>query len=249
MHATSPSTVLLTGATGGIGQAIAHTFARTGARLAISGTRHDALSALQIALKKEGAADVLILPASLGEDGTPQQLVESTEKHFGHLDVLIANAGITRDALLMRMSDDDWDQVLLINLRAIFQMCRAAIRGMIKRRTGRIINIASVVGVTGNAGQTNYTASKGGLISFTKSLALEVASRGITANAIAPGFIRTPMTSSMSEPAQEKILSTIPMGRMGTPEDIASGALFLASEGARYITGQTLHINGGLTMP
>ncbi len=235
---------LLTGATGGIGQAIAQNLLDAGASLAISGTNEGKLQKLKEAL----GADVTILPCKLDNAESLAQLIPSAEDALGGLDILVNNAGITRDGLAMRMKDEDWDAVIDINLTASFKLCRAAIKGMMKRRSGSIINITSVVGVMGNPGQANYCASKAGIIGMSKSLAAEVASRGITINCIAPGFIKTPMTDELNEAQTERITSNIPAGRFGLPEDIAASVSFLASDNASYITGQTLHVNGGLLM-
>ncbi len=235
---------LLTGATGGIGQAIAQNLLDAGASLAISGTNEGKLQKLKEAL----GADVTILPCKLDDAESLTQLIPSAEDALGGLDILVNNAGITRDGLAMRMKDEDWDAVIDINLTASFKLCRAAIKGMMKRRSGSIINITSVVGVMGNPGQANYCASKAGIIGMSKSLAAEVASRGITINCIAPGFIKTPMTDELNEAQTERITSNIPAGRFGLPEDIAASVSFLASDNASYITGQTLHVNGGLLM-
>lgn len=235
---------LLTGATGGIGKAIAQQLLDAGATLAISGTNEGKLQTL----KDELGGNVTILPCKLDDADALANLVPDAEKALDGLDILINNAGITRDGLAMRMKDEDWQAVLDINLTASFKLCRAAIKGMMKRRSGRIINITSVVGVMGNPGQTNYCASKAGIIGMSKSLGAEVASRGITVNCIAPGFIKTPMTDELNEQQTERITSNIPAGRFGLPEDIASTVGFLASDAASYITGQTLHVNGGLLM-
>jgi 3-oxoacyl-[acyl-carrier protein] reductase len=237
-------TALITGATGGIGNAIAKKLHAAGATVAISGTRKEVLDQLA----KELGSRVHVIPANLSDAAAIENLVSEAEKQMGKIDVLVANAGITKDGLLMRMKDEDFEQVMNVNLTSTFRLCRAAIRGMMKNRVGRIIAIGSVVGTTGNPGQANYCASKAGLIGFCKSLALEVASRGITVNVIAPGFIETPMTDVLTPEQKEKILPRIPLGRMGTGEEIAAGTLFLASDGAAYITGQTLHINGGMAM-
>lgn len=236
---------LLTGASGGIGAAIAQALHDRGATIGLSGTRQEALEELA---QKLGGERVTVLPARLDTPEGPGQLVIDAEKHLGSIDILINNAGLTRDALIMRMKDEDWDAVLRVNLTAVFKLCRESIRHMMRGRWGRIINISSIVGTTGNAGQTNYAATKAALEGFGKSLALEVASRGITVNAIAPGFIETSMTNALSEEQKTKLLTAIPLGRIGSPADIAAGVTFLASEEARYVTGQTLHINGGMAM-
>jgi len=237
-------TALVTGATGGIGAAIARTMHAKGAVIAISGRRGDMLDALAGQL----AGRVHVLPCDIADKADVEALVPAAEQAMGHLDILVNNAGITRDQIFMRMKDEDWDQVLAVDLTAAFRLARAAVRGMMRRRFGRIIGIASVVGVTGNAGQANYAAAKAGMIAMTKSLAQEVASRGVTVNAIAPGFIETAMTDALTDKQKESILARVPAGRLGEPDDIAAGALYLASNEGAYVTGQTLHINGGMAM-
>ncbi|MFT6580095.1 MAG: 3-oxoacyl-[acyl-carrier protein] reductase [Alphaproteobacteria bacterium] len=237
-------TALVTGASGGIGAAIARALHASGAAVALSGTRMDALETLQGELGERAVA----LPADLGDPDAGVALVKQTEDALGALDILVNNAGMTRDNLAMRMKDDDWQAVLDVNLTATFRLSRAVLRGMMKRRWGRIIGVTSIVGVTGNAGQVNYAASKAGMIGMSKSLAQEVASRGITVNCIAPGFIETAMTDSLPEKQRETLVSAIPAGRMGSSADIAAGSVYLASEEAAYVTGQTLHINGGMAM-
>ena len=237
-------TALITGATGGIGESIARKMKSQGANLVISGTRLDALEKLQ----KDLGDGVFIAPCSLSDKEAVDNLIPEAERLVGQIDILINNAGITRDGLLMRMKDEDIEEVLLVNLISAFKLSRSAIRGMMKRRMGRIINISSIVGVMGNPGQTNYVASKAGLIGFTKSLAQEIASRNITVNAIAPGFISTPMTDKLNDEVKGKLLEKIPLGRLGSPEDIAHSVVFLSSDEASYITGQTLHVNGGMVM-
>lgn len=234
---------LVTGATGGLGSAIAKALAERGAIVAISGTRENVLKELSAEIPNS-----VVLAANLSAEGEADKLVARAEEALGGLDILVANAGITRDGLLMRMKDEDFDTVMKVNLYSYFAMARAAMKGMMKRRHGRIIGISSVVGVTGNAGQANYAASKAGMIGFTKSLAQEVASRGITANCIAPGFIVSPMTDVLNETQKAGILGSIPAGRMGTPEEIAAGVVFLSSNEGGYVTGQTLNINGGMAM-
>lgn len=236
---------LITGASGGIGASIAKMLHHQGAIVAISGTRIEALQALQEELKER----VELFPAHLGNKEAIENLIPSVEDRLGSLDILINNAGITQDGLLMRMKDEDWEEVLQINLGTVFRLCRSAIKGMMKRRYGRIINISSIVGTMGNAGQTNYAASKAGMIGFSKSLALEVASRSVTVNCIAPGFILTPMTDVLKEDQKQKLSEKIPLLRLGVPEDIAAAAVYLASNQASYVTGQTFHINGGMIMP
>jgi 3-oxoacyl-[acyl-carrier protein] reductase len=235
---------LVTGATGGIGGAIARTLHRAGATLAISGTKVDRLEALAAELKER----VHVVPCNLADRGAVQKLAGESEAKVGTLDILVNNAGMTKDNLFMRMKDEEWDQVLAVDLTSAFVLCRAAVRNMLRRQWGRIINVASISGVIGNPGQANYAAAKAGMIGMTKALAREVASRGITANCIAPGFIRTAMTDALNEKQVDGIAAVIPAGKFGVPEDIAAAALYLASEEARYMTGQTLHINGGMAM-
>ena len=237
-------TALVTGASGGIGAAIAEVLHEAGATVAISGTRAGALDAVKAKL----GGRVHCLTCNLADSSEAEKLVPAAEAAMGALDILVNNAGITRDGLAMRMKDEDWQQVLDVNLTASFRLCRAAMRGMMKRRWGRIINITSVVGVTGNPGQANYVASKAGLIGLTKSLAKELASRNITVNAIAPGFVATPMTDVLNKKQRESILARVPAGRLGNPSEIAAAALYLAAEEAAYMTGQTLHVNGGMAM-
>jgi 3-oxoacyl-[acyl-carrier protein] reductase len=235
---------LVTGASGGIGEEIAIALHGQGATVALSGTRRDRLDA---AAAKIGAR-VHVLPCDLRDRAQVASLVPQAETAMGQLDILVNNAGVTKDNLFMRMKDEEWDEVIAINLTAAFILCRAALRNMMRRRAGRIINISSVSGVLGNPGQGNYAASKAGLVGMTKSLAREVATRGITANCIAPGFIETPMTHGLNEKQVEAIAGAIPAGAFGKPGDIAAAAVFLASDEARYITGETLHINGGMVM-
>jgi 3-oxoacyl-[acyl-carrier protein] reductase len=237
-------TALITGASGGIGASIARALHGAGASVALSGTREGPLQ--DLAAELGGRAHVL--PCDLSDTSALEALPKAAIEAMGTLDILVNNAGITRDMLFMRLSDDDWDQVIAVNLTASMRLCRAVIRPMMKARWGRIINIGSVVGSTGNAGQANYAAAKAGLIGLTKSIAAEVASRGITANTIAPGFIATPMTDKLTDDQKTRITAQIPAGRMGTPEDIATTALFLASAEASYVTGATLHVNGGMAM-
>ena len=237
-------TALVTGATGGIGAAIARAMHAKGAVVAISGRRGDKLDALAGQL----AGRVHVFPCDIANKEEVEALIPAAQQAMGHVDILVNNAGVTRDQLFMRMKDEDWDHVLAVGLTAAFRLARAVVRGMMRRRFGRIIGIASVVGVTGNAGQANYAAAKAGMIAMTKSLAQEVASRGITVNAIAPGFIETAMTDALADKQKELILARVPAGRLGAPEDIAAAALYLASNEAAYVTGQTLHINGGMAM-
>lgn len=233
---------LITGATGGIGGAIAKTLHEAGAKVILSGTRMEVLEQLQNTLGKRAE----ILQCNLLDSTSVESLFSKAEEAFGPVDILVCNAGITRDQLIMRMKNEDWDSVLAVNLTALFKLNRAAVTQMIKRRYGRIINISSVVGFMGNTGQSNYAAAKAGIIGMSKSIALEVASRGVTVNAIAPGFIATPMTDIINEAMKQKIAESIPMKRIGTPEEVASAVLFLASAEAGYITGATLDINGGM---
>lgn len=230
---------LITGATGGIGGAIAKKIKASGATVVVSGRNIAKLDA-------EFGDEYIKIPADLSQDGAAVELIMNTIDAAGKIDILINNAGITRDTLLMRMTDEQFDDVINTNLRSCFKMCRAAIMPMMKNRFGRIINMASIIGAIGGPGQANYAASKGGMIAMTKSIAAEVASRGITANAIAPGFIKTPMTDVLPEELKKTYLAQIPAGRFGEPDDIANACVFLASDEAAYINGQTLHINGGM---
>ncbi|MDB2548749.1 3-oxoacyl-[acyl-carrier-protein] reductase [Paracoccaceae bacterium] len=235
---------LVTGASGGIGADIARALHGAGAVVALSGTRVEPLEALAAELGKR----THILPCDLSNaeavEGLPRQAVEA----MGAMDILVNNAGITRDNLFMRMSDEEWAQVLEVNLTSTMRLCRAALRGMMKSRWGRIINISSIVGTTGNPGQGNYAAAKAGMVGMSKSLAYEVASRGVTVNCVAPGFISTPMTDKLNDDQKAAINVKIPAGRMGTPEEIAAAVLYLASNEAGYVTGATLHVNGGMAM-
>ena len=237
-------TALVTGASGGIGRAIAQALSEAGAKVALSGTRENVLEEVAGTLKGESA----IVPCNLSDAESVDGLVGRAEEAIGPLDILVANAGITRDKLLMQMKDDDWNDVLSVNLGSYFRLTKSCVRGMMKRRHGRIIGITSIVGVTGNPGQANYCASKAGMIGFTKSLAQEVASRGITANTIAPGFIESPMTEVLPEKQKDALLGQIPAGRLGQGADIAAAAIYLASDQAAYVTGQTIHVNGGMAM-
>ncbi len=236
---------LVTGATGGLGGAIARGLHAQGATLAISGTRQTALEAFAAEL---GGARVHVVPGDLSDKASVEGLVPAAEAALGGLDILVNNAGITRDNLVLRMKDDEWDAVIAVNLSAAFRLSRAAVKGMMKRRHGRIVNIGSVVGATGNPGQVNYAAAKAGLVGMTKALAAEVATRNLTVNCIAPGFITSPMTDALNEKQREGILGRVPMGRLGTGTDIAAAAIYLASDEAAYVTGQTLHVNGGMAM-
>ncbi|MET1415116.1 3-oxoacyl-ACP reductase FabG [Roseibium sp. HPY-6] len=244
MFSLDGKNALVTGATGGIGEAIARALHAQGATVSLSGTRAEKLEALAADLGERA----FVTPANLSDREAVDALLPSAEEKMGSVDILVNNAGITRDNIFMRMKDDEWDQVLEVNLSSGFRLCRAAIKGMMKRRSGRIIGITSVVGVTGNPGQVNYAAAKAGMIGMYKSLAREVASRNITVNTIAPGFIETAMTDALNEKQKESILTSVPAGRLGTSEEIASAALYLASNEAAYITGQTLHVNGGMAM-
>lgn len=244
MFSLQGKTALVTGATGGIGGDIARALHAQGATVAISGTRKEKLDALAAELGGRVHPLACDLSDAAAVDALPKQAAEA----MGGLDILVANAGITRDQLLMRMKDEDWEAVLRVNLESYFRLARAAMRGMMKNRWGRIIGITSVVGVTGNPGQANYAASKAGMIGFTKALAQEVASRGVTANCIAPGFIASPMTDALNEEQRAAILVKIPSGELGRGADIAAAAVYLASEEAGYVTGQTLHVNGGMAM-
>ncbi len=245
MFDLSGKTALVTGATGGIGAHIARALHAQGARVVLSGTREAVLAELA----GELGARTSIAPANLADAESVDGLIAKAEAASGTpLDILVANAGITKDGLLMRMKDEDWEQVLKVNLESYFRLSRAAMRGMMKRRAGRIIGITSVVGVMGNPGQANYAASKAGMIGFSKALAQEVATRGITVNCVAPGFIESPMTEALNEAQKAQILSTIPAGRLGLGSDVAAACVYLASDEAAYMTGQTLHVNGGMAM-
>jgi 3-oxoacyl-[acyl-carrier protein] reductase len=235
---------LITGASGAIGGAVARALHSAGAKVGLSGTRAHALDALAGELGERAYA----LPADLAAPEGAGGLAAAAETALGGVDILVNNAGLTRDGLMMRMKDEDWQQVLDVNLTAAFRLTRAALRGMIRGRFGRIVSISSVVGVTGNSGQVNYAASKAGLIGMSKSLAQEVASRGVTVNCIAPGFITSPMTEALDEPQRERLADAIPAGRLGSPDDVAWATLYLASDEAAYVTGQTLHVNGGMAM-
>ncbi|HWE46394.1 MAG TPA: 3-oxoacyl-[acyl-carrier-protein] reductase [Caulobacteraceae bacterium] len=245
MFDLSGKTALVTGATGGLGSEIAKGLHGQGAHVVLSGTREAVLQELASQLGDRTS----IAPADLSDAASVDGLVAKAEAAAGkELDILVANAGITRDGLLMRMKDEDWEAVIKVNLESYFRLARSVLRGMMKRRSGRIIGVTSVVGVTGNPGQTNYAASKAGMIGFSKALAQEVGSRGVTVNCIAPGFITSPMTDVLNEAQREAILSKIPTGRLGTGGEIAAAAVYLASEEAAYVTGQTLHVNGGMAM-
>ncbi len=237
--------VLITGATGGIGGAIVRSFHAQGATIGIVGRRRDVLEQLANDL---GGDRVHVFPSDFENPEEVDALIPHVESQMGSIDTLVNNAGITRDGLIMRMKDEDFQRVLFVNLEVPFRLSRNVIRGMMKNRFGRIINITSIVGVTGNAGQVNYSAAKAGMIGMTKSLAAEVASRNITANCVAPGFIKSPMTDVLNDAQRERILQDIPMGAIGDPSDIAAACVFLSSQEASYITGQTLHVNGGMVM-
>lgn len=244
MFDLSGKTALVTGASGGIGKDIAMTLSAAGVKVALSGTRQAVLEEVAEAC----AGETSVVPCNLSDNDAVSGLVAAAEAEIGPLDILVSNAGLTRDQLLLRMKEEDWDLVQNVNLGAYFRLVKSALRGMMKRRTGRIIGITSIVGVTGNAGQTNYAASKAGMIGFTKSLAAEIASRGITANCIAPGFISSPMTDVLPDSQKEALLGSIPAGRLGEGADIAAAVAYLSSDEAAYITGQTLHVNGGMAM-
>ena len=244
MFDLSGKSALVTGASGGIGGAVARALHGAGATVAVSGTRREALEALAQGLNGR----VHVLPCDLSDPEATAALPGQAEAAMGALDILVNNAGLTRDNLAMRLKDEDWAQVLDVNLTAGFRLARASLRGMMKRRWGRIVGITSVVGVTGNAGQANYAASKAGMIGMSKAMAQEVASRGVTVNCVAPGWIETAMTDALSDEQRDKALAVVPAGRLGTPDDVAACVAFLASDEAAYVTGQTLHVNGGLAM-
>ncbi|MDT3686171.1 MAG: 3-oxoacyl-[acyl-carrier-protein] reductase [Pseudorhodoplanes sp.] len=244
MFELTGKTALVTGATGGIGGAIARALHKQGATVAISGTRRDALDQLAGDLKDR----VHVLPCNLADKEQVEALVPQAEEKMEKLDILVANAGITKDNLFVQLRDEDWDSVIEINLTSTFRLSRAAMKTMMRRRFGRIIGITSVVGVTGNPGQGNYTAAKAGMIGMMKSIAKEYARRGVTANCIAPGFIATAMTDKLNDKQREAILQMVPANRLGTPDDIGAAAVYLASDEAGYVTGQTIHVNGGMAM-
>ena len=237
-------TALVTGASGGIGSAVAKALASHGARIALSGTREDALKAVAADI----GGDSVILPCNLSDAAAVDALVPSAVAALGQIDILVNNAGVTRDNLVMRMKDEEWDDVIRINLEAAFRLIRAASKPMMKARFGRIITITSVVGATGNPGQANYAASKGGLTAMSKALAQELASRNITVNCVAPGFITSPMTDALREEQKEALTLRIPAGRLGDGSDIGAAVTYLASREAAYVTGQTIHVNGGMAM-
>lgn len=244
MFELTGKTALVTGATGGLGGAIARALHKQGATVAISGTRKDVLDALAGELKDR----VHVLPCDLSDKDQVEALVPQAEAAMEKLDILVANAGVTKDNLFVQLRDEDWDSVININLTATFRLSRAAMKTMMRRRFGRIIGITSVVGVTGNPGQGNYTAAKAGMIGMMKSIAKEYAKRGVTANCVAPGFVATPMTDKLNEKQREAIMAMVPANRLGTPDDIAAAVVYLASDEASYVTGQTLHVNGGMAM-
>ncbi|HZL01247.1 MAG TPA: 3-oxoacyl-[acyl-carrier-protein] reductase [Caulobacteraceae bacterium] len=244
MFDLSGKTALVTGASGGIGGAIVRALHAQGAHVVLSGTREPALRALA----DELGAGTSVVVCDLADGAAVDRLFAAAETAAGEVSILVANAGVTRDGLLMRMKDADWDAVLKVNLESYFRLSRSALRGMMKRRAGRIIAITSVVGVTGNPGQVNYAASKAGMIGFSKALAQEVASRDITVNCIAPGFIQSPMTDALTEVQKTQVTGRIPLGRLGAGADVAAACVYLASDEASWVTGQTLHVNGGMAM-
>ncbi len=235
---------LVTGASGGIGRAIAVAVAAAGAKVALAGTRVEALEAV----RAEIGANAVVCAGDLGDAAATEKLFKDAEAALGQIDILVNNAGLTRDGLAMRMKDEDWQKVIEVNLSAGFRLSRAALRGMMKRKWGRIVGITSIVGVTGNPGQANYAAAKAGMIGMSKALAQEVASRGITVNCVAPGFIVSPMTEALGEEQKKRLLDAIPLGRMGAADEIAAAVVYLSSAEAGYVTGQTLHVNGGMAM-
>jgi 3-oxoacyl-[acyl-carrier protein] reductase len=235
---------LVTGATRGIGKAIAQQLAAQGVKVIGTATSDSGAASITEYLAAQGEG----LTLNVADEANIQAVLAHIDNHYGQLDILVNNAGITRDNLLMRMKEDEWDSVLDTNLKSVFRLCKGVMRGMMKRRSGRIINISSVVGTTGNPGQTNYCAAKAGLVGFTKALAKEIAARGITVNCVAPGFIDTDMTKSLTDEQKQAIFSNIPAARLGQPDEIAAAVVFLASPGAAYITGETIHVNGGMAM-
>jgi 3-oxoacyl-[acyl-carrier protein] reductase len=244
MFELTGKTALVTGATGTIGGTIARALHAQGATVALSGTRREILDTLAAELRER----VHVLPCNLADPAETETLVPRAEETMGQLDILVANAGLTRDNLLVQLRDEDWDQVIAVNLSATFRLARAAVRGMMRRRFGRVIAITSVVGTTGNPGQANYIAAKAGITGMVKAMAQEYAKRGVTANCVAPGFIVTPMTDKLNDKQREVIVAKIPASRAGSPEEVAAAVVFLASEEAAYVTGQTLHVNGGMAM-
>lgn len=237
-------TALVTGASGGLGGAIARALHGQGATVALSGTRREVLDGLAVELGDR----THVFRCNLADKDEVESLVPKAEEAMGQLDILVANAGITRDNLFVQLRDEDWEQVINVNLTATFRLARAAVRGMMRRRYGRVIGITSVVGVTGNPGQGNYAATKAGMIGMMKSIAAEYAKRGVTANCVAPGFVATPMTDKLNDKQREAILGRVPAGRLGAPADVAAAVVYLASAEASYVTGQTLHVNGGMAM-
>lgn len=244
MFALDGKVALVTGASGGIGSAIARALHAQGATVVLSGTRREALEGLA----GELGVRTHVCPADLADPSAPDALLAAAEAAAGPLAILVNNAGLTRDMLALRMKDEEWQKVLDVDLTAPFRLCRAALKGMLRRRAGRIVSISSIVGATGNPGQANYAAAKAGLAGMTKALAQEVASRGITVNLVAPGFIATPMTEALSQAQKEKLAAAIPLGRLGQPQDVAAAVVYLASEEAAWVTGATLHVNGGMAM-
>jgi 3-oxoacyl-[acyl-carrier protein] reductase len=244
MFELTGKTALVTGASGGIGGAIARAFHGQGATVALSGTRREALEQIAAELKDR----THVLPCNLADKAEVEALIPKAEEAMGKLDILVANAGIARDNLFVQLKDEDWDEVVAVNLSATFRLARAAVRGMMRRRFGRIIAITSVVGFTGNPGQVNYTATKAGLIGMIKSIAAEYAKRNVTANCIAPGFIASPMTDKLNDKQREAILARVPAARLGAGADVAAAAVYLASNEGAYVTGQTIHVNGGMAM-
>jgi 3-oxoacyl-[acyl-carrier protein] reductase len=244
MFDLSGKAALVTGATGAIGRAIVIALHKQGATVALSGRREDVLAQTAETLQER----VHVLPCNLGDKDKVEALVPRCEELMGRLDILVANAGVTKDNLLVQLTDAQWDEVIAVNLTATFRLARAAVRGMMRRRFGRIIGISSVVGATGNAGQANYTASKAGMVGMIKSIAAEYARRGVTANAIAPGFIASDMTDRLNDKQRETILARVPAGRIGTVAEVAAAAVYLASDEAGYVTGQSIHVNGGMAM-
>lgn len=244
MFDLSGKTALVTGASGGIGAEIARALHARGATVGLSGTRQDALTTLA----SELGARVHVLPADLSQPDEATRLIAEAEATMGRVDILVNNAGLTKDGLVLRMSDADWEKVISVDLAAPFRLTRAVLKFMLRRRAGRIINIGSIVGTTGNPGQANYCAAKAGLVGLTKSLAQEVASRGVTVNLVAPGFIETPMTDALSDAQRADLSAKIPLGRLGTPRDVAAAVVYLAADEAGWVTGTTLHVNGGMAM-
>lgn len=244
MFDLSGRTALVTGASGGIGAAIARALHNQGAAVALSGTRKEALGSLAAELRD----NVHVLPCDLADAAAVEALVPAAEAAMGSLDILVNNAALTRDMLALRMKDEDWDLILSVNLTAVFRLTRAALKGMLRRKFGRVVGVTSVVGVVGNPGQSNYAASKAGMIGMLKSIAAEVATRNVTVNCVAPGVIETPMTTGLNEKQRSALLVKVPLGRLGSPEEIASAVVYLSSSEASYVTGQTLHVNGGMAM-